>query len=501
MPSILKSVKKGLGLSKIKDLKVAPFTSPTASERYTPRRDAPMAHHAGKVVPVGIYQEVDASRPGIAESKASSASDPPSAQSTQSAQPKELGRSGSGTSVGSAGGAAAESKPRSGSGDGGVDSKGRWAMPTPESKVAQNVADGARREKRMQREREEERERHAAQTGEQARRQALREQAQASAASPSVAASGGGSVSRWQHGTLPTRKQMKRVVAALREVPRSISFISQAPGTVQVAKAGVRLKRKRDSTVAYPDVEQVLTGMSVLLEFMIQDTDDATAPNEGNKVFWAPETETLEQPVTAEDIWKLLARLHKICMWTPECLVIGLVLLIRFLSYNPDTILVGNNWRRLLFCSLMISQKFWDDRSLKNGDFPKVWKYVCKRQERVSIRQVNQMEADFLRMLDFDLTITRQAYASCFIEICALAPAQGSSEVLHYVKPTGHDGDVLQSMIFDHSLGAKPRNADYDEWAGVHQGPDGKGIPPPDVEAERPSMRKWKSIDVTGWDR
>ena len=151
---------------------------------------------------------------------------------------------------------------------------------------------------------------------------------------------------------------------------------------------------------------------------------------------------------------------------------------------------------------MLVAQKVWDDEPLKNAAFTMAWGCVCKNSEAVlSTKTINAMEASFLTALQFDLFVSSKAYLSTFIEICALAPTQGLTERLHHVKTSGHAGEVLQSLIFDRSLGPKPRNTDYDEWSGVHSGPDGKGIAPPDAEAERPPMRKWKSIDVTGWER
>ena len=81
----------------------------------------------------------------------------------------------------------------------------------------------------------------------------------------------------------------------------------------------------------------------------------------------APPSEVVEWPIAAEEIWRFAARLHKICMWTPECLVVSLLFLIRYLSYTPSVVLHARNWRRLVFTATMVAQKYWDDRSLKNA--------------------------------------------------------------------------------------------------------------------------------------
>jgi hypothetical protein len=70
--------------------------------------------------------------------------------------------------------------------------------------------------------------------------------------------------------------------------------------------------------------------------------------------------------------WQFLDGLYTLCKWTPECNIMALVLIVRLFQYNPGMTLHRNNWRRLLVTALMIAQKTWDDRALRNKDFPGV---------------------------------------------------------------------------------------------------------------------------------
>ena len=301
------------------------------------------------------------------------------------------------------------------------------------------------------------------------------------------------------------------------------------PPVTTVVSRGARAVSRTDSgTPAHPDVEQLLTGMSVLLEFMIREEPEPAPPSrrggrgrpEPGALFCAPPSEVVEWPIAAEEIWRFAARLHKICMWTPECLVVSLLFLIRYLSYTPSVVLHARNWRRLVFTATMVAQKYWDDRSLKNADFPKVWRYVCKKSERISIQQVNAMEVEFLIALDFDLNVSRQAYISCFIEICALAPNASGATVraagppcLHAITHERADGeggapppgtlsaDALRggaaSVVTESVIGSKtaPRSTEYDEWQGVHTGPDSYVMPCADPPG-RPPMRRMRTAEV-----
>jgi hypothetical protein len=62
-------------------------------------------------------------------------------------------------------------------------------------------------------------------------------------------------------------------------------------------------------------------------------------------------------PTSAEEIRRFVARLHVICKWTPECLVISLLLLIRYHACAPDVLIHARNWHRLVLTASMIAQK------------------------------------------------------------------------------------------------------------------------------------------------
>ncbi len=128
----------------------------------------------------------------------------------------------------------------------------------------------------------------------------------------------------------------------------------------------------------------------------------------------------------AIEIWSFTARLHRVCSWSPECLIIAVVLLVRYLKYTPAVTLHSRNWRRLVFTAMVVAQKVGDDRALKNSEFPKAWACICKHNaELVSTKTINAMEASFVTAMHFDLFVSSKAYISTFIEICALANTLG----------------------------------------------------------------------------
>jgi hypothetical protein len=65
------------------------------------------------------------------------------------------------------------------------------------------------------------------------------------------------------------------------------------------------------------------------------------------------------------------------------------------------------NWKRLLFTSLIMASKTWDDDSFENQHFAK----VCTMY---SLRQINQMEGVFLTLIDYSLVLSGSDYAKYY---------------------------------------------------------------------------------------
>ena len=103
---------------------------------------------------------------------------------------------------------------------------------------------------------------------------------------------------------------------------------------------------------------------------------DPTAP--GPPPQQEPTTPTLEA------LHKFLKDMYHLCQYTTECNVIALILLIRFLSYQPELKLTPYTWRRFLITALLVAQKFWEtpmkSRSLMRSGavflYLRWWKWV-----------------------------------------------------------------------------------------------------------------------------
>jgi len=156
-----------------------------------------------------------------------------------------------------------------------------------------------------------------------------------------------------------------------------------------------------------PDTTAVLKGMSVLLNYMVMQTEAQL----GRAV----------EGDLREDLHDYLVRLYKVCQWTEECNLLAFVYLLRLLANTVAPVqLRRDNCKLLMLGTLMIAQKFWDDRSLRNQDMPVAWQRATTGEKRVNLKQVNSLEIEILRAIEWELYVSECDYVACYQELTAL---------------------------------------------------------------------------------
>ena len=166
------------------------------------------------------------------------------------------------------------------------------------------------------------------------------------------------------------------------------------------------------AAIEEPSTEKILMGMAALLEYMMVKIQPARQV----AIFCCREP---TQP-TLEALHKFLKDMYQLCQYTTECNVVALMLLIRFLSYQPELKLTPYTWQRFLITALLIAQKFWDDRCLRNVDFTLAWKRVLPEADCVQLSELNLMERLFLAGLGYELVIHPTKYMACYFELISI---------------------------------------------------------------------------------
>ena len=110
-------------------------------------------------------------------------------------------------------------------------------------------------------------------------------------------------------------------------------------------------------------------------------------------------------------IGKYLLHLQKMSKEPKSSFIAAFILLDRLLSIQGNITLTPNTVHKLCLCSVLIATKFLSDKCLRNEEWAKIG--------GVPLEELNILETEFLFMLGFSLTITKdefQKYQETFEE-------------------------------------------------------------------------------------
>lgn len=164
-----------------------------------------------------------------------------------------------------------------------------------------------------------------------------------------------------------------------------------------------------------PQTAVVIKGMSILLSYMVVQTEPQSAADQPS-----------QSRVIREDLNEFISNLYNICKWSDECNLLGFVYLLRLQAKSISSLtLRKENCKILLVGALVIAQKYWDDNPLRNQDIPIAW-YHSTKDKRINLRQVNNLELEMLKAMAWELYVSEQDYAACYKELVSLVSQEGS---------------------------------------------------------------------------
>lgn len=196
------------------------------------------------------------------------------------------------------------------------------------------------------------------------------------------------------------------------------SILAEA-GTVEDQK----LKVTKDDSLELPDADDVdaiendgdnlelsiagdqfLKGFGQVLTRWVEAT--ATVPQDRNRR--VTYFHSVRPPSLA--IQDYLSRIRKYFCASDECYVLALVYIDRVGKIDPAMTVCELNVHRLLVITAMLAAKFHDDVYYSNNYYAKVG--------GLSLKEVNALEAKFLKMLDWKLYVTPSEYQLYHSLVC-----------------------------------------------------------------------------------
>ncbi|PHJ20001.1 n-terminal domain-containing protein [Cystoisospora suis] len=189
------------------------------------------------------------------------------------------------------------------------------------------------------------------------------------------------------------------------------------------------------STVSQPNVQKMITAVAAILhDQILADTEkpymeerpewrvfDEETYCEGKATVASATSfiDSAESP-TIEEIRDFIGVLYDAAEYSPECNVLALLFINRLIAFSGIP-LRATNWRPLVFTSLIVAQKVWDDQVLTNASFAYLYPFF-------SVEEVNKMEAAFLSLLHFEVVVKPSTYAKDYFELRAMLQDSSSQE-------------------------------------------------------------------------
>ena len=118
-----------------------------------------------------------------------------------------------------------------------------------------------------------------------------------------------------------------------------------------------------------------------------------------------------------------------------DCIIMSLIYIERLIKVTAGGVRPRiTNWRSLVFASLVMSSKVWDDLSMWNADFSQ----TCPSGVRFPLKRINELELAMLNCLKFDVKVKASEYAKYYFLIRSMCIRSGLA---------GHD--LIHSKALD----------------------------------------------------
>ena len=187
-----------------------------------------------------------------------------------------------------------------------------------------------------------------------------------------------------------------------------------------------------DTTISTPIVKNIIKAVAILLKTQLNEdsTMTKTISKESDLYYFSEEKyiddfpeyfdaqkkENIHKIPSTEDIMDFMEALYNCVQFSPECCIICLMYIYRIIALTGLS-LQETNWRPLIFVSLMVSQKIWDDNVLPNGDFSIIYPFFDNEQ-------LNELEIKFMEIIQYNVYVTLSNYMTFYLNLRSLVENQ-----------------------------------------------------------------------------
>lgn len=117
------------------------------------------------------------------------------------------------------------------------------------------------------------------------------------------------------------------------------------------------------------------------------------------------------QVPSLEEITNFYRDVFRRAQMESDCIIMSLIYVERLIKDTDGEVRPRkSNWRSLLFASMVLSSKVWDDLSMWNADFSQ----ACPAGVAFSLKRINQLELGVLKLLKYKVKVPASEYAKYY---------------------------------------------------------------------------------------
>ena len=218
----------------------------------------------------------------------------------------------------------------------------------------------------------------------------------------------------------------------MEEKKENVPKISKKRAQFKLHKSSSTSSIFLDTTIATPEVKNMIKAVAIMLYTQLSEDKTLTKKiSEKSDLYYFSEEkyikeypqyfdrqkiENIHKEPTIDEIIDFIEALYNCVQFSSECCIIGLIYINRIIALTGLS-LQNTNWRPLVFVSLMMSQKIWDDRYLSNGDFSSIYPFFEKDD-------LNLLELKFLEIIQYNVFVKMSIYMTFYLELRMLVKGQ-----------------------------------------------------------------------------
>ncbi|KAG5454061.1 Cyclin-Y [Clonorchis sinensis] len=225
--------------------------------------------------------------------------------------------------------------------------------------------------------------------------------------------------------TLFMQRSIRDVEASFRKrrsmYDRSVSRSRQRNGCPLHRPSSSSTVRLDDSTVTRPDPKSTVRALSHAVYLQIKNRDRRCPSSYMPEIFDERLHPVQNEPVPPDygshdpdqkNVYRFIRNLFQMAQLSPECAIVTMVYLERLLT-SAETELTPATWKRAVLCAILLASKVWDDQAVWNVDY-------CQILKDLNVNDVNELERQFLEIIQFNINVPSSVYAKYYFDIRSL---------------------------------------------------------------------------------